>query len=83
VTYGLTHLEIFSDRGTVWFRIVQTVGIIAAIGTIIVLLNAIFMWLGKRWSIWMKLQATLMLLACFGVLWFAFAGNLLHFSSTY
>ncbi len=83
VTYGLTHLEIFSDRGTVWFRIVQTVGIIAAIGTIIVLLNAILTWLGKRWSIWMKLQATLMLLACFGVLWFAFAGNLLHFSSTY
>jgi hypothetical protein len=31
----------------------------------------------------MKLQAALMLLACVGVLWFAFAGNLLRFTSNY
>ena len=82
-TYGLTHLEVFSDRGTLWFHLIQVIGVIGTIGTLAVLINAISTWASKRWSIWMKLQATILLLACFGVLWFAFAGNLLHFSSTY
>ena len=81
--YGLTHLDVFSDRGTTWFRIIQTVGVIGAVGTLVVLVNAVVAWIGKRTSIWGKLQATIMLLACLGVLWFAFAGNLLRFSSTY
>jgi len=82
VTYGLTHLEIFSDRGTKWFWLVQIVGVLGALGTLIVLANAVVTWMSKR-SLWMKLGATLMLLACFGVLWFSFAGNLLHFTSSY
>ena len=81
--YGLTHLEVFGDRGSTWFRIFQTVGLIGAIGTLVVLVNAVVAWIGKGTSIWGKLQATIMLLACLGVLWFAFAGNLLRFSSTY
>lgn len=82
-TYGLTHLEVFSERGNIWFRIIQLVGLIGAIGTLAVLANAVVAWIGKRASIWGKLQATIMLLASLGVLWFAFAGNLLRFSSTY
>ena len=81
--YGLEHLEVFSDRGAIWFRLIQIVGVIGAIGTLVVLVNAILTWLGRRWSIWMKLQALVLLLASLGVLWFAFAGNLLRFSSTY
>ena len=83
VTYGLTHLEVFSDRGNFWFRLIQIVGVLGAIGTLVVLANAVLAWISKRRSIWGKLQATIMLLACLGVLWFAFAGNLLRFSSTY
>jgi hypothetical protein len=83
VSYGLTHLEIFSSQGTKWFYLAQTIGVLGAVGTIIVLLNAIVTWLSKRRTIWGKLRATVMLLACLGVLWFCFAGNLLHFSSTY
>ena len=83
ILYGLTHLEVFGDRGGTWFRIIQIVGVLGAIGTLVVLANAVVAWIGKRASIWGKLQATIMLLACLGVLWFAFAGNLLRFSSTY
>ncbi len=81
--YGLTHLEVFSDRGTTWFRLIQTIGIIGAAGTVVLLLNAVAAWISKNRRIWGKLQATIMLLACLGLLWFAFAGNLLRFSSTY
>ena len=83
VTYGLTHLEIFSDRGNIWFRLIQIVGILGAIGTVVAIANLVVALVGKRRSIWGKLQATIMLLACLGVLLFAFAGNLLRFSSTY
>ena len=83
ITYGLTHLDIFSDKGNTWFRIVQVVGMIGAAGTVVVLCNAVLAWIGKRRGFWGKLQATIMLLASLGVLWFAFAGNLLRFSSTY
>jgi CubicO group peptidase (beta-lactamase class C family) len=81
--YGLTHLDIFSDRGGRWFHLIQVVGVIGAVGTLVALGNAVLAWISKRRSIWGKLQATIMLLACLGVLWFAFAGNLLHFSSIY
>jgi CubicO group peptidase (beta-lactamase class C family) len=81
--YGLTHLEIFSDQGNKWFRLIQIVGVLGAVGTLAVFVNMVLAWISKRRRIWGKLQATIMLLACLGVLWFAFAGNLLRFSSTY
>jgi len=82
-TYGLNHLEIFSDQGSKWFRLIQIVGVVGAIGTLAVFVNTALAWISKRRRIWGKLAATIMLLACLGVLWFAFAGNLLRFSSTY
>jgi hypothetical protein len=83
LTYGFTHLEILGSQGTKWFYLVQTIGVIGAIGTLVVLLNAVFSWKSKRKRIWGKLGSTIMLLACLGLLWFSFAGNLLHFTSTY
>jgi hypothetical protein len=83
VAYGLTHLDLFSDNGTKWFYLFQLIGVLGAVGIIVVLLNAAFAWISKRRTIWGKLRATVMLLACLGVLWFCFAGILLHFSSTY
>jgi hypothetical protein len=82
VTYGLTHLEVFSDGGTMKFWLIQIVGVLGAVGTLIVLFNAVFTWINRR-GFWVRLQAALMLLACIGVLWFAFAGNLLRFTSNY
>ena len=83
LTYGLTHLEILSSQGTKWFYLVQTIGVVGAIGTIVALLNAVFSWKSKRKRIGGKLASTIMLLACLGLLWFSFAANLLHFSSAY
>ena len=81
--YGLTHLEVFGDRGATWFRLIQIVGVLGAVGTLVVLINAVLAWIRPRRRIWGKLSATIMVLACLGVLWFALAGNLLRFSSTY
>jgi CubicO group peptidase (beta-lactamase class C family) len=83
VIYGLEHLWVFSDQGNKYFRLIQIVGIVGAAGTLVVLLNAIQSWTSKGTRIWGKLQATALLLACFGFLWFALAGNLLRFSANY
>jgi CubicO group peptidase (beta-lactamase class C family) len=83
LTYGFTHLEILSSQGTKWFYLVQTIGVVGAIGTLVAILNAVLSWKSKRKRIWGKLASTIMLLACLGLLWFSFAGNLLRFTSTY
>ena len=82
ITYALTHIEILSDSGTKWFWLIQALGILGAIGTLVALYNAVNAWLGGR-RIWGKLQATLLALACIGFLWFAWVGNLLILRSSY
>jgi hypothetical protein len=83
VVYASTHIEFLSDRGNTWFHFAQVIGVLGAIGTLVVLYNAIQTWRNREKRIWGKLQATLFMLVCLGFLWFAFAGNLLHFSSNY
>jgi len=83
VAYGMTHLEVFSDRGNVWFHLIQIIGVVGAIGTLVVLFNGVQSWRNQETRIWGKLRASLFVLACFGFLWFTFAGNLLHFNSNY
>jgi CubicO group peptidase (beta-lactamase class C family) len=82
-TYGLTHLEVFSDKGSRWFHLLQVIGIIGGVGTLVVLLNAIVSWFSSRRRIWGKLQTTVMVLASIGLLWFAFAAKLFHITSNY
>ena len=83
VLYGSTHLEVFSDRGTVWFPLIQIIGVLGAIGSLVVFYNAIQTWWNREKRMWGKLQATFFMMACLGFLWFTFAGNLLHFTSNY
>jgi hypothetical protein len=82
ITYAISHIDILSDSGNKWFWMIQVIGILGAIGTLLVLFNAVNAWLGGR-RIWGKLQATLLALACIGFLWFAWVGNLLIFRSSY
>jgi CubicO group peptidase (beta-lactamase class C family) len=81
--YASTHLDFLSDRGTTWFHLAQVIGILGAIGTLVVLYNAIRSWRNREKRIWGKLQATLFVLVCLGFLWFAFAGSLFRISSNY
>ncbi len=80
---AMTNLDMLSDAGNKWFYMAQALGVVGALGTLLVIYNAIRTWMSKDRGIWMKLQATLFVLVCFGFLWMVFAGNLLSFTSTY
>jgi hypothetical protein len=81
--FGLKHLELFSDSSNIWIWLIQSIGVLGAVGTLVVFYNAIYTWTSKRSQIWGKLQATMFALACLGVLWLVFAGHLLSFNSNY
>jgi hypothetical protein len=80
---AVSNLDILSDSSNKWFYLIQSIGVLGALGTLLVIYNAIRTWMNKERGIWIKLQATVFVLACFGFLWFVFAGNLLSFTSTY
>jgi hypothetical protein len=81
--FALKHLELLSDSGNIWIWLIQSIGVLGAIGTLVVFYNAIYTWTSKQYQIWGKLQATIFALACLGVLWLVFAGHLLSFNSNY
>ena len=81
--YGFEHLWVFSDRGNVWFHLIQVVGLLGAVGTLVVFYDAIRSWTNQRKTIWARLQASILALACVGFIWFVVAGNLLRFSENY
>ena len=83
VIYGLSNLWIFSDRGNIWFRLIQVVGFLGTLGAVLVLYNAVHSWLIKRRRVWGKLQATVFAVASLGLFWFIFAGNLLRMGGSY
>ena len=81
--FALTHLELLSDSSNIWIWLIQSIGVLGAVGSIVVFYNAIYVWTSDRYQIWGKLQATIFALACLGVLWLIFAGHLLSFNSNY
>ncbi|MGD9587573.1 MAG: serine hydrolase [Pyrinomonadaceae bacterium] len=82
LTYALSNIDFFGEKGKVWFWVVQIVGILGALGTLVVIYNAFLSW--KRGTgIWRKILSTVLVLACFGFLWFGYAANLFVLRSTY
>jgi hypothetical protein len=81
--FASQHPELLSDSSNIWIWLIQSIGVLGTLGTLVVFYNAIYTWTNKRYQIWEKLQATMFALACLGVLWLVFAGHLLSFNSNY
>lgn len=83
LTYATSHLELLSDKGNPFIWFIQTIGVVAALGSLLVFYNAVRVWFSRQFGIWSKIQATIFALACLGFLWFVFAAHLLNFNSNY
>ena len=83
IVYATENLDFLTDTGSRWFQLAQVVGVVAAVGTLVVFFNAFYSWISGRCRIWGKLQATVFALVSLGFLWFVFAGHLLYFNSNF
>jgi len=81
--YATSNLDFFSGSGVTWIEIIQVIGVIAAISTLVVFANAVLAWMSSRYRIWGKLQATIFALASLGFLWFVLAGHLMYITSSF
>jgi hypothetical protein len=61
----------------------QILGVIGAIGTLIVILNAFRSWAKTSKWIWAKLFDVALALACIGFTWFIWHWNLINFNLRY
>jgi CubicO group peptidase (beta-lactamase class C family) len=78
-----THLNILSHSTDSWFRVIQIIGWLGVIGTLLAIWN-FFVSVGTsgRWW-WAKVHDTLIVLACLMSVWLIWFTHLLHFSLKY
>jgi CubicO group peptidase (beta-lactamase class C family) len=83
LTEGMQHLNLLSSASDGWFRVIQIIGWLGVIGTLIAIWN-FFVSVGTpgRWW-WAKVTDTLILLACLMNVWLIWITHLLHFSLLY
>jgi hypothetical protein len=82
-TAALKDIGMLSPKGNPWLRLIQLVGWLGVLGTLIALYNAARSWQEPARWLWSRMGDTLIALACLGVIWFVFTWNMLHWSLKY
>ena len=80
---ALGNIALLSPRYNYLLRLIQIVGWLGVLGTVLALYNAVWSWKqAGRW-LWSKIGDTAIALACLGFVWFVFVWNMLHWSLKY
>lgn len=82
-TFGEKHIEILSPRGNPWLRLIQLVGWVGILGSLIAIYSAAKSWQDRAHWIWARIGDTLIALACVATAWFVFTCHMLHWSLRY
>lgn len=76
-------INVLSSRTDLKFQAIQFLGVLGAMGTIVVLLASLRSWRDPHAWFWGKVWNLLLLLACLGFVWFSYHWNLLNFNMNY
>ena len=76
-TVALKDIGLFSPRGVPWLHLIQFVGWIAVLGSLVAFYNAFLAWRDSSRWLWSRIGESLIALACVAVIWFLFTWNLL------
>ncbi len=82
VSYAGSVIGRFNSRLDPWLYIIQFLGILAALGTIVAIVNAFRSITSARWW-WSKIHDALVALACLGFVLFGMLWRLFHVSAQY
>jgi len=80
---GLNDIGLLSPRFHYLIRLIQLVGWLGILGTIIVLYNLVQSWRRPQEWLWSKVGNALVAVACVAFVWFVFTWNMLHWSLRY
>jgi CubicO group peptidase (beta-lactamase class C family) len=73
----------FSEKLDLRVNAVQVIGVLGALGTVLVLAGWLRLWRSRAYWLWAKLWNLLAVLACLGFVWFVLYWNLLDFRMNY
>lgn len=73
----------FSEKLDLHLNLIQAVGVLGAMGTVLVLIACLRAWRDPNQWVWAKVWNLLVLLACVGFTWFVLYWNMLDFSKNY
>jgi len=76
-------IGLLSPHYNPWLRMIQIVGWLGILGTLIIIYNAVRSWKQPESWLWTRLADTLIALACVGIIWFVFTWNMLHWTLRY
>jgi hypothetical protein len=76
-------LGALSSRSDAKLHAIQVLGVLGALGTVIVFLACLRSWKDRHVWFWAKVWNLLVLLACIGFVWFSYHWNLLNFNLNY
>lgn len=79
----LSDFSVLSKRSDFWLRILQVIGLVIGMGSLVVLYNSIRCWTNKHCWFWSKIWNAFLALACVGFFWFIYHWNLLSFHLKY
>jgi CubicO group peptidase (beta-lactamase class C family) len=72
-----------SERGDTWLHLLQVVGLLAGLGSLMAIYNSLKSWGdGQQWF-WNKIWNTLLAISCVGFFWFIYHWHLLNFHLNY
>jgi succinate-acetate transporter protein len=74
---------LLSPRFNPLLRIIQIIGWLGILGSLIAVYSAFRSWREQERWLWSKLGDTVLALACAGFVWFVFTWNMLHLSLRY
>jgi CubicO group peptidase (beta-lactamase class C family) len=83
IVTGFEDINILSSKNDIWFRLLNGIALLGAVGTLIALYNAYRTWKNRERGRWAKVTETAIALACIGYVWILITGNLFFFNLRY
>src|SRR5262245_34138007 len=82
-TIASDSLAVLTSRNDLKFHLIQTLGLLGALGSVVVLLACFRSWSDPHEWFWAKVWNFLLVVACAAFIWFSLHWNLLNFSMNY
>lgn len=79
----LNNPSALSERSDPWLHLLQVIGLLAGLGSLVAIYNSLRSWGDDQQWVWNKIWNTFLALSCVGFFWFIYHWHLLNFHLNY